>query len=216
MHLKDSFTNHVFEAGCDEAGRGCLAGPVFAAVVIPGANFYVPGLNDSKLLTRVQRTVLRKYIEDQAVAWAVACVDHQTIDRINILQASFQAMHEAIRKLKYAPSFLLIDGNRFRPFPGILHQCIVKGDAKFISIAAASILAKTHRDEFMERIHKEFPHYGWDRNKAYPTAKHINAIREYGYSEYHRKSFEIKDLRIRTGNPEIKTGQQSIWVDESM
>lgn len=207
-----SYTEHLLEAGCDEAGRGCLAGPVFAAAVIIGSNFRCSGLNDSKQLTTEQRNVMRKYIEENALAWAVASVDNQTIDKINILQASYLAMHEAVKKLEYKPELLLIDGNRFLPFPGIPHQCFVKGDAKFVSIAAASILAKTHRDEFMEQIHNELPQYGWNKNKAYPTAAHIKAIEKYGFSKYHRKSFNIKKLKSETGNPQSDSARQNILI----
>lgn len=190
--LITSYTGSTLEAGCDEAGRGCLAGPVFAAAVITGNNFDCPGLNDSKKLNASERNFFRDYIENHALAWAVASVDHTTIDKINILQASLFAMHEAISKLKLVPDLLLIDGNRFLPYPQISHQCFVKGDERFASIAAASILAKTHRDAFMENLHDEFPQYGWVHNKGYPTSEHIKAIKKYGYSNYHRMSFKIK------------------------
>jgi ribonuclease HII len=179
------------EAGLDEAGRGCYAGPVFAAAVILPKDFYHPLLNDSKQLNEKQRDLLRPVIEKESMAFAVASVDNDTIDKINILQASFTAMHLSVNKLKNLPEFLLIDGNRFKPYPNIPHKCIVKGDGKYASIAAASILAKTYRDEFMQKIHLEFPHYGWDKNKGYGTAVHRTAIEQYGLCIYHRKSFNI-------------------------
>lgn len=179
------------EAGCDEAGRGCLAGPVFAAAVILPEGYSNDQLNDSKKLSESARDALRPVIERDALAWAVGVVDNDEIDHINILQASFLAMHRAIDGLSVRPDFLLIDGNRFRPYDGIGHQCIVKGDGKMMSIAAASILAKTHRDEFMKRIHEEFPQYGWDVNKGYPTRAHRDAIARYGATVYHRRSFRL-------------------------
>ena len=179
------------EAGLDEAGRGCYAGPVFAAAVILPKDFYHPLLNDSKQLNEKQRDLLRPVIEKESMAFAVASVDNDTIDKINILQASFTAMHLSVNKLKNLPEFLLIDGNRFKPYPNIPHKCIVKGDGKYASIAAASILAKTYRDEFMQKIHLDFPHYGWDKNKGYGTAIHRTAIEQYGLCIYHRKSFNI-------------------------
>lgn len=185
--LNDNF----IEAGLDEAGRGCYAGPVFAAAVILPKDFHHPLLNDSKQLTEKQRDLLRPVIENESVAFAVASVDNETIDRINILQASFMAMHISLDNLKTAPGFLLIDGNRFRPYKKIPHQCVIKGDGKYASIAAASILAKTYRDEFMLNIHADFPQYGWDTNKGYGTAFHRQAIAEHGLCTYHRKSFNI-------------------------
>ncbi len=179
------------EAGCDEAGRGCLAGPVFAAAVILPDGYSNALLNDSKKLTERQRDALRPVIERDALAWAVGVVTNEEIDKINILQASFLAMHRAIDGLKVRPEFLLIDGNRFRPYGGIDHQCIVKGDGKMMSIAAASILAKTHRDEFMRRIHEDYPQYGWDVNKGYPTKAHRQAIARYGATPHHRISFRL-------------------------
>jgi ribonuclease HII len=187
-----SCSGKLLEAGCDEAGRGCLAGPVFAAAVILPLDFDGTGLNDSKQLSLAQRRELRHFIENNALAWAVASVDHKAIDQINILQASFLAMHMAVKKLGMAPELLLIDGNRFMPFPGIPHACFVKGDARFMSIAAASVLAKTHRDEYMQQIHQQHPVYGWDRNKGYPTAAHISALQTHGLSPYHRLSFKLK------------------------
>lgn len=179
------------EAGCDEAGRGCLAGPVTAAAVILPPHFSNDLINDSKQLTEHQRDALRPIIEREAVAWAVAMIDPAEIDRINILNASILAMHRAISQLKVRPEALLIDGNRFKPYPGIPHTTIVKGDSKMMCIAAASILAKTHRDEYMRRIAGEYPQYGWDKNKGYPTRDHRAAIAEFGTSPYHRMSFRL-------------------------
>ena len=186
---------HLLEAGLDEAGRGCYAGPVFAAAVVLPKDFHHPLLNDSKQLNEKQRDLLRPIIEKESIAFAVASVDNETIDKINILQASFTAMHLSIDQLKITPDFLLIDGNRFKVYPNIPHQCIVKGDGKYASIAAASILAKTYRDEFMQTIHTAFPHYGWDKNKGYGTAEHRNAIKEIGLCKYHRKSYNISPLQ---------------------
>ena len=179
------------EAGCDEAGRGCLAGPVTAAAVILPPHFSNDLINDSKQLTEHQRDALRPVIEREAVAWAVAMIDPAEIDRINILNASILAMHRAISQLKVRPEALLIDGNRFKPYPGIPHTTIVKGDSKMMCIAAASILAKTHRDEYMRRIAGEYPQYGWDKNKGYPTRDHRAAMAEFGTSPYHRMSFRL-------------------------
>ncbi len=181
----------TIEAGLDEAGRGCYAGPVYAAAVILPKDFYHPLLNDSKQLNEKQRDLLRPIIEKESIAFSVAAVDNDTIDEINILQASYLAMHLSIDKLKKTPRFLLIDGNRFKAYKKIPHQCIVKGDGKYASIAAASILAKTYRDEFMQTIHTAFPHYGWDKNKGYGTALHRNAIEEFGLCIHHRKSYNI-------------------------
>ena len=183
--------SHFVEAGLDEAGRGCYAGPVFAAAVVLPKDFYHPLLNDSKQLNEKQRDLLRPIIEKESIAFAVASVDNETIDKINILQASFTAMHLSIDQLKITPEFLLIDGNRFKVYPNIPHQCIVKGDGKYASIAAASILAKTYRDEFMQKLHVSFPHYGWDKNKGYGTASHRKAIDAFGLCSHHRKSFNI-------------------------
>ena len=187
---------HLLEAGLDEAGRGCYAGPVFAAAVILPKNFHHPLLNDSKLLNEKQRDQLRPLIEKESIAFAVASVDNETIDKINILQASCTAMHHSINDLKTVPEFLLIDGNRFKTYKQVPHQCIIKGDGKYASIAAASILAKTYRDEFMQQIHASFPHYGWDTNKGYGTAVHRRAIDEYGLCSHHRKSFNIQPKNI--------------------
>ena len=179
------------EAGCDEAGRGCLAGPVTAAAVILPPDFHNELLNDSKQLTERQREALRPVVEREAIAWAVAMVDAHEIDRINILNASILAMHRAIDQLKVRPEALLIDGNRFRPYRDIPHTTIVKGDGKMMSIAAASVLAKTHRDELMRRLHNEFPLYGWNRNKGYPTREHRAAIAAHGTTPYHRITFQL-------------------------
>lgn len=181
------------EAGCDEAGRGCLAGPVFAAAVILPEGYANPLLNDSKKLTEHKRDALRPVIERDAAAWAVGVVTPEEIDRINILKASFLAMHRAIAALDIMPEYLLIDGNRFAPYPGISHTCIVKGDGKMMSIAAASILAKTHRDEYMKKIDAEYPTYGWAVNKGYPTKAHRAAIEAYGTTPYHRMTFRLLD-----------------------
>lgn len=177
------------EAGCDEAGRGCLAGPVFAAAVILPEGFENDLLNDSKKLTEKQRYALRPIIEEQALAYAVGIVDNHEIDKINILNAAFLAMHRAVAQLKIRPEHLLIDGNRFKCYPEIKHTCIIKGDGKFLSIAAASILAKTYRDDFMDKIHQEYPQYDWLKNKGYPTLHHRKKVRELGISPYHRLSF---------------------------
>ena len=179
------------EAGCDEAGRGCLAGPVTAAAVILPPDFENEWINDSKQLTERQREALRPVIEREALAWAVAMVSPQEIDRLNILRASITAMHRAIGQLGVKPEALLIDGNRFYPYPGIPHTTIVKGDGKMLSIAAASILAKTHRDEFMRRLAEEFPQYHWDKNKGYPTPDHRAAIAQHGITVYHRRTFTL-------------------------
>lgn len=181
------------EAGCDEAGRGCLAGPVFAAAVILPPDFDLPLLNDSKKLTARVRETLRIQIEKSAVAWAVASLDNHQIDALNIFRASMLAMHQAVSKLAQTPQHLLIDGNRFLPYPGIPHSCIVKGDAKFAPIAAASVLAKTYRDHFMQQIDQEYPQYNWAVNKGYPTADHRQAIVRYGITPYHRRSYKLID-----------------------
>lgn len=189
--LKQYLQQKLAEAGCDEAGRGCLAGPVFAAAVILPKDFSHPLLNDSKQVTEKNRNNLRKIIEKEAVAFSVASVSSQEIDEINILKASFKAMHLAINGLKMKPELLLIDGNRFITYKNIRHQCIIKGDATYMSIAAASILAKTYRDEYMLNLHEEYPQYCWDRNKGYGTMLHRNAIMEFGMCEHHRKSFRL-------------------------
>jgi ribonuclease HII len=189
--LKKYHRKGMIEAGCDEAGRGCLAGPVVAAAVILPSRFDHPLLNDSKKLTEKQRALLRPIIEEKASAWAVGIVSNQEIDEINILNASFLAMHRAIDQLVAKPDLLLIDGNRFKAYQGIEHACIIKGDGIYRSIAAASILAKTYRDEIMESLHEQFPSYGWSRNKGYPTIDHRESIRLNGACEHHRMSFTL-------------------------
>lgn len=196
--LLSQYTENKIEAGCDEAGRGCLAGPVFAAAVILPKNFTNELLNDSKKLTPKQRLMLREVIEKEALAWAVSVVDNNEIDKINILNASFLAMNKAVQMLYMQPELLLIDGNRFKNQTDIEYKCIVKGDALYQSIAAASILAKSYRDDYMIKLHEEYPCYCWDSNKGYPTAKHYEAIHENGISPYHRKSFALnKQLEIQ-------------------
>jgi len=185
------FRNNVAEAGCDEAGRGCLAGAVFAAAVILPIDFTCEMLNDSKQLTEKQRYNLRPIIENSALAWAIGIVSPQEIDKINILNASFLAMHRALDDLKIRPEHLIIDGNRFKKYNNIPHQCVVKGDGKYLSIAAASVLAKTYRDDYMQHLHKEFPNYDWQQNKGYPTQKHRECIQKFGITPYHRKTFRL-------------------------
>ncbi len=189
--LKKYHDKLLIEAGCDEAGRGCLAGPVFAAAVIFPKNFKNALINDSKKLNAVQRNLLRGIIEKEAVAWAVGEVSAKEIDEINILNASFLAMHRAIDQLKTIPQSLLIDGNRFNKYKTIPHTCIIQGDGLYMSIAAASILAKTYRDDYMETLHLQFPTYDWINNKAYGTPKHLAAIKKYGITDHHRKSFNL-------------------------
>jgi len=190
--LKCSFGSGYIEAGCDEAGRGCLAGPVFAAAVILPADYHCERLNDSKKLSEKERYLLREIILKDAIDWAVSSIDNQVIDRINILNASFEAIHQSIGKLKVAPEFLLIDGNRFKPYTGIPHACIIKGDGLYMSIAAASILAKTYRDDLMDDLDKQYPYYGWNRNKGYPTKEHRQAILQHGLTPYHRLSYSMQ------------------------
>ncbi len=194
--LKTFFNEGLVEAGCDEAGRGCLAGPVFAAAVILPAGFENNLLNDSKKLSEKARYSLRTVIEAEALTWAVGIVSQTEIDEINILNASFLAMHRAVDQLGIIPEHLLIDGNRFKKYKTIPHTCIVKGDGKFSSIAAASILAKTYRDDYMAQIDVEYPQYGWSQNKGYPTIKHRAAIEEYGTTPYHRMSFRLLDQQL--------------------
>jgi ribonuclease HII len=191
MALLSYYEKGRLEAGCDEAGRGCLAGPVFAAAVILPEDFFHPLLNDSKQLNEKQRVLLRGIIESEAVAWQVAALEPEEIDRINILKASIAAMHKALEGLSPEPAFILVDGNRFYPFRQTPHCCVVKGDGKYASIAAASILAKTHRDEWMEKLDEQYPAYGWRVNKGYPTAAHREAIRLHGITPYHRRSFQL-------------------------
>lgn len=197
MPLKGNSSTGIAEAGCDEAGRGCLAGPVVAAAVILPDEVDIEGLNDSKQLRPAKREELKSLIEKKATAWAVAFVHPAEIDEINILNASFLAMHRALDQLKIVPDCLLIDGNRFNPYKGIPHRCIIKGDASHLSIAAASILAKTYRDEYMERIGREFPGYNWQKNKGYPTEDHRNAIRTLGACIHHRKSFTLLPPQLK-------------------
>lgn len=203
--LKAWLDKTQIEAGCDEAGRGCLAGPVFAAAVILDKKFKHPLLNDSKLLTESERNALRIVIEKEAIAWAVAKVDAPEIDEVNILNASFLAMHRSVDQLKIKPTSLLIDGNRFLPYPGIPHICIIKGDGKYLSIAAASVLAKTYRDEYMQNLAKKFPDYNWSSNKGYPTKEHRTAIAQIGPTTFHRKSFKLL--------PDLDKSEQGILFD---
>jgi ribonuclease HII len=194
--LKLFYQTKLVEAGCDEAGRGCLAGPVFAAAVILPEGFYHEKLNDSKQVNEEDRYELRIFIEKHAISYQVASVDHEEIDRINILNASFKAMHLAIEKLNTKAKFLIIDGNRFTKYKRIPHQCIIKGDSEYASIAAASILAKTYRDDFMRNLHPDFPQYKWITNKGYGTAEHRKAIEAFGLTPYHRRSFSLSSNQL--------------------
>jgi ribonuclease HII len=194
--LKPYLYKNLIEAGCDEAGRGCLAGPVVAAAVILPEKFRHPTLNDSKKLTARQRDILREEIINSAIAWNVAFIDNKEIDELNILRASIKAMHKAIEGLSREPQFLLIDGNRFFPYKGISHKTIIKGDGLYLSIAAASVLAKTFRDEFMKKIHIEHPEYGWDKNKGYGTSCHRQAILTHGITRFNRRSFSLYDMQM--------------------
>ena len=203
--LKPFFQEEKFEAGCDEAGRGCLAGAVYAAAVILPRDYQNPRLNDSKQLTEKQRYELREEIQRDAIAWAVGVVDEKEIDEINILRASFLAMHRAIGQLKVKPEYLIIDGNRFNPYQNLPYSTIVKGDGKYLSIAAASILAKTYRDDYMNKLHEEYPYYDWNHNKGYPTKKHRAAIAERGVSPYHRLSYNL-----------LGDGQMELFSNEEM
>ena len=195
--LAINFSNFILETGTDEAGRGCLAGPVTAAAIILPANFENKILNDSKQLSERTREKLRPIIEEQAVSFAVTHLEPVVIDDINILNASIKAMQESILKLNPKPEYIIVDGNRFKPVLDIPHSCIVKGDAKFMSIAAASVLAKTYRDEYMNKIHEEFPMYNWKQNKGYPTLEHREAIRKYGVTKYHRMSFRLLPEQLK-------------------
>lgn len=197
MALALRFSNFEKEAGTDEAGRGCLSGPVVAAAVILPKDFKHPLLNDSKKLTEKQRELLRPVIEAQAVSYGVGIVDEKRIDTINILQASIKAMHKSIKKLAVQPDFIIVDGNKFKSYKEVPHATIVKGDGKYLSIAAASVLAKTYRDEIMKRLHKEFPHFNWQQNKGYPTKEHREAIRKFGSCKYHRKSFKLLPEQLK-------------------
>lgn len=194
--LLSCFSNDLIEAGCDEAGRGCLAGPVVAAAVILPKDYKHELLNDSKQLNRKQREALRSDVQRDAIAWAIAEVTSEEIDVINILNASFKAMHRAVDKLKQKPELLLIDGNRFNRYEAIQHQCIIKGDSLYLSIAAASVLAKTYRDDYMQNLSTQFPGYGWERNAGYPTKEHRNGIRALGITPFHRRSFTLLPEQI--------------------
>jgi len=201
MLLKYFSNKDTIEAGCDEAGRGCLAGPVFAAAVILPKYFKNELLNDSKKLSEKQRNELKVIIEKQASFWAVATCSPQEIDDINILNASILAMHRALEQLNTQPQLILVDGNKFKPYHEIPHECIIKGDGKYMSIAAASILAKTHRDEYMQKLHKDFPNYDWDKNKGYPTKFHKKAIAKNGITDHHRMTFNMSEqLKIKFSN----------------
>ncbi|CAA0239158.1 ribonuclease HII [Tenacibaculum maritimum] len=189
--LKLNYSGFSLEAGTDEAGRGCLAGPVVAAAVILPENFYHNILNDSKQLSEKKRKELRPFIEKEAIAFAVSFIHEKEVDSLNVLQASITGMHRAISDLQISPEFIIVDGNKFKPYKEIPHETIVKGDAKYLSIAAASILAKTYRDDYMEQLHEKFPQYNWKQNKGYPTKQHRNAIREFGITQYHRKTFKL-------------------------
>jgi ribonuclease HII len=197
MALIQFSQNSLIEAGCDEAGRGCLAGPVYAAAVILNPKKRIKGLDDSKKLSDAMRYTLRPEIEDKALAFAVASLTNAEIDQFNILKSSFLAMHKAIKLLQVKPQLLLVDGNRFIPYEGILHQCEIKGDARFQAIAAASILAKTYRDDYMKEIHQEFPAYAWDKNMGYPTKTHRAAIKEFGVSPHHRLTFKLLPSQLQ-------------------
>jgi ribonuclease HII len=192
--LKTYYTNNLIEAGCDEAGRGCLAGPVFAAAVVLPKKFKHPLLDDSKKMNATDRVVLREYIQQHALSFAVQMVTNAQIDKINILQASYKAMHKALDKLHIEPELILVDGNRFYNYKRIPHHCIVQGDGIYASIAAASVLAKTYRDDYMLKIHQEFPTYNWEQNKGYPTEAHRQAIEKIGFSKYHRLTFKVKPV----------------------
>ncbi|WP_369048057.1 ribonuclease HII [Tenacibaculum sp. UWU-22] len=189
--LKLNYSGFFLEAGTDEAGRGCLSGPVVAAAVILPKNFENELLNDSKQLTEKEREKLRLFIEKTALAYAVSFVYQQEVDQVNVLQASIMGMHRSIDELSITPEFIIVDGNKFKPYKNVPYQTIVKGDAKFMSIAAASILAKTYRDEYMKKIHQEFPQYNWQQNKGYPTKQHREAIKQFGVTPHHRKTFKL-------------------------
>jgi ribonuclease HII len=195
--LKSNFSGFSLEVGTDEAGRGCLSGPVVAAAVILPKDFTHPFLNDSKQLSKKKREELRPFIEENAISFGVSFVWQEEVDEINVLQASITGMHRAIDTLKIAPDFIIVDGNKFRNYKEIPHETIVKGDAKYVSIAAASVLAKTYRDDYMVKIHQELPMYNWQQNKGYPTKEHRNAIREFGATKYHRKSFKLLPEQLK-------------------
>lgn len=195
--LKGNYSGFDFEAGTDEAGRGCLAGPVVAAAVILPKDFEHEFLNDSKQISEVKRKILRPIIEEKALAYAVSFIHNEEVDQLNVLQSSIVGMHRSVASLSITPEFIIVDGNKFRAYQEIPHQTIVKGDAKYKSIAAASVLAKTYRDEFMEKIHSEFPDYGWSKNKGYPTKQHRDAIRALGATKYHRKTFKLLPTQLK-------------------
>tara|TARA_R110002124_G_scaffold112530_5_gene266677 strand:- start:364 stop:963 length:600 start_codon:yes stop_codon:yes gene_type:complete len=195
--LKSNYSGKILEAGTDEAGRGCLCGPVVAAAVILPTDFTHPFLNDSKQLTEKQRKILKPIIEQKAIAFGVSFVDEKEVDKMNVLQASITGMKRSIELLEIQPEFIIVDGNKFKTYKDIPHETIVKGDAKYLSIAAASVLAKTYRDEFMEKLHQEFPMYNWKQNKGYPTKQHRNAIREFGITSYHRKTFRLLPEQLK-------------------
>jgi ribonuclease HII len=194
--LKSFYKENILEAGCDEAGRGCIAGPVFAAAVILPPDFNHSILNDSKVLSTNERNKLREEIKEQALSWSVEYIDNTTIDELNILRASILAMHKALDNLKLTPRFLIIDGNRFIKYKSVQHKCIIKGDSKYYSIAAASVLAKTYRDDYMRKIHEEYNKYGWDNNKGYATKQHREAINRFGLTPYHRRSFRLLNNQL--------------------
>ncbi|MBP6372883.1 MAG: ribonuclease HII [Flavobacterium sp.] len=195
--LSANYSNTPYEAGTDEAGRGCLAGPVTAAAILLPPDFYHPLLNDSKQVSEKNRKILRPILEAEAIDFKVTHLDHHIIDEINILNASIKAMQQSLIALQPTPTYIIVDGNRFKPVANIPHQTIVKGDAKYLSIAAASILAKTYRDDYMEQLHKEFPMYHWNKNKGYPTLEHREAIRKYGSCKYHRESFRLLPEQLK-------------------
>lgn len=194
--MERQFFSDKIEAGCDEAGRGCLAGPVFAAAVILSGDFENQFINDSKQLSEKKRNELKYFIIENATAWSVAYVEPKQIDEINILNASIQAMHLALDGLNLKPDHIIVDGNRFKNYQNVPHQCMIKGDGRFLNIAAASILAKTYRDQYMENLHLEFPHYNWKQNKGYPTVEHRKAISEFGVTEFHRMSFKLLPTQL--------------------
>ena len=195
--LKNNFSGYQFEAGTDEAGRGCLSGPVVAAAVILPLDYHNKLLNDSKQLSEAKRKKLRPIIEKDALAFGVSFINEKEVDQLNVLQASITGMHRAISMMSITPEYIIVDGNKFKPYKDVPFETIVKGDAKYLSIAAASVLAKTYRDDFMEKIHKEFPFYNWKNNKGYPTKEHRKAIQEYGITKYHRKTFKLLPSQLK-------------------
>lgn len=195
--LKNNFSGYQFEVGTDEAGRGCLSGPVVAAAVILPLDYHNKLLNDSKQLSEAKRKKLRPIIEKDALAFGVSFINEKEVDQLNVLQASITGMHRAISMMSITPEYIIVDGNKFKPYKDVPFETIVKGDAKYLSIAAASVLAKTYRDDFMEKIHKEFPFYNWKNNKGYPTKEHRKAIQEYGITKYHRKTFKLLPSQLK-------------------